>query len=56
MTYQSKDYESAKRSLTRKLLPGIVILVILAICILLMMARNNAPVPPAQTQKGAVPR
>jgi len=47
MTYQPSDYETAKRSLRRRLLPGLVILVILAICVFLMLERNNAPVPPS---------
>jgi hypothetical protein len=50
----SSDYETAKRSLRRKLLPGIVILVILAICIFLLLERNNAPLrsPGKQPQAG----
>lgn len=48
MTYQPKDYEMAKRSLRGKMLPGIVILIILAICIFLLLEQKNAPVrPPA---------
>jgi hypothetical protein len=46
MMYQPSDYEAAKRALRRRLLPGVVILVILAICIFLMVERKNAPVPP----------
>jgi hypothetical protein len=48
MTHQPKDYETAKQSLRRKMLPGLVILIILAICIVLLVERKNAPVgPPA---------
>ncbi len=47
MTYQPADYETARRSLRRKLLPGIVILLILAICVFLLIERKNAPAPPA---------
>ena len=50
MTNQTPDYETAKRSLRRKLFPGIVILVILAICIILMLERKNAPVRPGTPQ------
>jgi hypothetical protein len=49
MTYEPKDYEAAKRSLRRKMLPGIVILIILAICIFLLVERKNAPVRPSTT-------
>jgi hypothetical protein len=50
MSYQPSDYESAKKSLRRKLIPGVVILLILAICIFLMMQRGNAPVRRAEPQ------
>jgi hypothetical protein len=53
LSYQPVDYESAKRSLRRKLLPGVVIFLILAICIFLLMERKNAPVRPAGTQTQA---
>ena len=53
MNYQPKDYETARRSLCRKMLPGILILIILVICIILMLERKNAPVPPAGTQQPA---
>jgi NADH:ubiquinone oxidoreductase subunit 6 (subunit J) len=49
MTYQPNAYETAKRSLRRKMLPGIVILIILALCILLLIQRKNAPVRPPGT-------
>ena len=50
MSYQPKDYQAAKRSLRGKMLPGVVILIILAICIFLLFERKNAPtaVPGAQ--------
>jgi hypothetical protein len=52
----SSDYETAKRSLRRKLLPGIVILVILAICIFLLLERNNAPLrPPGKQPQAGTP-
>jgi len=38
------DYETAKRSLRRKMFPGVVILIILALCIFLLIERKNAPV------------
>ena len=53
MTFQSSDYETAKKSLRRKLLPGLVILLILVICIFLLLARKNAPAPPSSTQTQA---
>lgn len=42
MSYEPKDYETARRSLTRKLLPGIIILIIIVICVLLMIFRPPA--------------
>lgn len=50
MANYPSDYETARRSLRRKLIPGVVILVILAICIFLMVERQNAPVRPPATQ------
>jgi hypothetical protein len=49
MANYPSDYETARRSLRRKLIPGIVILLILAICLLLMFERKNAPVRPIPT-------
>lgn len=54
MTNHPTDYETARKSLRRKLLPGIVILIILAICIFLMLERQNAPVRKPETQPQAV--
>ena len=56
MAYEPKDYETAKRSLQGKLLPGLVILIIIAICIFLMIERKNAPAPPASKATPAAPR
>jgi NADH:ubiquinone oxidoreductase subunit 6 (subunit J) len=56
MMHQPKDYESAKRSLRRKMLPGIVILIILAICIFLLIQRKNAPVRSPATPVPSQPK
>ena len=57
MSYQPKDYEAAKRSLRGKMLPGVVILIILAICIFLLFEQKNAPRPPgAQQTPAAAPK
>jgi NADH:ubiquinone oxidoreductase subunit 6 (subunit J) len=53
MAHQPKDYETAKRSLRHKMVPGVVILIILAICIFLMIVRKDAPVPPTSTRPPA---
>jgi hypothetical protein len=53
MAHEQNDYETAKRSLQKKLLPGLIILIILAICIFLMIERKNAPVPPNSRQAPA---
>ena len=51
MSYEPKDYEAAKRSLRGRMLPGLVILIILAICIFLMFERKNAPTRPPGVQQ-----
>jgi hypothetical protein len=51
MNYEPKDYEAAKQSLRRKMLPGVVIFIILAICLFLMFERKNAPTPPVGAQQ-----
>jgi hypothetical protein len=56
MNYEPKDYETAKQSLRRKMLPGVVILIILAICIFLMFERKNAPRPPGTQQPAGATR
>jgi hypothetical protein len=53
MAHQPKDYKAAKQSLQRKLIPGVVILIILAICIFLLIARQNAPAPPSTQSPAA---
>lgn len=55
MNYEPKDYETAKRSLRGKMIPGVVILIILAICIFLMFERKNAPTGPPGAQQQAPP-